>query len=313
MSLKSIQDKLPDFLIIGAGKSGTTSINNYIKQHPEIFIPEKKEPNFFAYETIERNSILEDKDLCKHYDNSITNIEDYINLFKDAKEGLIKGETSNIYMYNKDAPLRIKYYIPTAKFIAIFRNPVDRLISRYLHLCRENLNKGINFDDIFNKNSIWWNRPDLIQEGFYHKNLSNFMRYFDRHQFLLLLYDDLIDDQAGVLKKIFEFLDVNPKYKPNTTIAYNKSGLIRNKFIHPFIDGKSIIHRTLKKIFPSTYKKAKKSIWIQQLFYSLKSKNLYKPQIDADLRMKILNSIYKDDILAFQDIIKRDLTHWMEK
>jgi hypothetical protein len=103
---------LPDFLIIGAGKSGTTSLDKYLKQHPEIFIPKVKEPNFYGYENTKIQDLMKQPEEWKHYQSSVTSFEDYLDLFRDAKPGQLKGETSNTYMYHAEAPLRIKFYNP---------------------------------------------------------------------------------------------------------------------------------------------------------------------------------------------------------
>src|SRR5688572_28202432 len=76
---------LPDFLIIGAGKSGTTSLDKYLKQHPEIFIPRVKEPNFFGYENSKIEDFEGDFQEIKHFKESVTNFDEYINLFRNAK------------------------------------------------------------------------------------------------------------------------------------------------------------------------------------------------------------------------------------
>src|SRR5690606_9216630 len=103
---------IPNFLVIGAGKSGTTSLDKYLKQHPEIFIPDVKEPNFFGYETTTLADLNGDPAEIQHYRNSITSLDEYLNLFRAAAPNQLKGETSNTYMYHKDAPARIHFYNP---------------------------------------------------------------------------------------------------------------------------------------------------------------------------------------------------------
>ena len=73
---------------------------------------------------------------------------------------------------------RIKYYVPHVKLIAILRQPAERLFSRYAHLLRVGKVPGDFFEGIFDKNSVWWQRPDLVQEGFYYKQLERFFSNF---------------------------------------------------------------------------------------------------------------------------------------
>ena len=97
-----------------------------------------------------------------HYNNSVTNIDDYLKLFEPANEGQLKGETSNTYMYHDKAAERIKHYNPEMKMLAVLRQPAERLYSRYLHLAREDRLPTPNFEDCLDKETIWWERNDLF-------------------------------------------------------------------------------------------------------------------------------------------------------
>lgn len=126
---------LPNFLIIGAAKSGTSSIYDYLKQHPQIYMSSIKEPIFFAFEgeQIDEFGPFNDDPLAKGtLTNSATNIDDYQALFRDVDGEKAIGEASVRYLYFSKSPNRIKKYIPEAKLIAILRNPVDRAYSHFL-------------------------------------------------------------------------------------------------------------------------------------------------------------------------------------
>src|SRR6187551_2429139 len=102
---------MPDFLVIGAGKSGTTSIDKYLHQHPDVFVPKRKEPNFFGYENKREDELSSPEDIA-HFRNSVTTLPEYLRIFEDALPHQKRGETSNTYMYHVEAPSRIKHYIP---------------------------------------------------------------------------------------------------------------------------------------------------------------------------------------------------------
>ncbi|MCW5935662.1 MAG: sulfotransferase, partial [Fimbriimonadia bacterium] len=128
--------RMPNFLIIGAAKSGTTALYFYIKQHPEVFMAKVKEPRFFAYE----GGVPEWKGPLDAENNAwvITDKEVYTALFNDVSEEKVWGEASPIYLYSEPAPERIKNYAPDAKLVAILRHPIERAYSHYLHLIRDN-------------------------------------------------------------------------------------------------------------------------------------------------------------------------------
>lgn len=305
-----MQKRLPDFLIIGAGKSGTTSLDNYLKQHPDIFIPQKKEPNFFAYETLNREEIVGNRALCEHYDNSVTNLDDYLNLFVDAKPNQIIGETSNVYLYHPSAPQQIKKYIPEAKIIVLLRDPSERLYSRYLHLARDGRLLGSSVMDFFKRDSMWWKRPDLIPEGFYYKNLSKFMSFFRRDQLHVILFDDFISDMDNTFYKLFSFLGVDASFTPNTKIRYNQSGFVKNKFVNQFISGDGVVLKAINKLFPGFYAHAKENRSILSFLNKLKLKNLTRPSLDPKLKRRITKEIYGEDINKLAAYLGLNLSKW---
>ncbi len=303
---------LPDFLIIGAGKSGTTSLDKYLKQHPEIFIPKVKEPNFFGYENTQRADLNDDPDEIKHYEQSITNLDDYLALFRDAAPGQRKGETSNTYMYHPQAPQRIHFYNPNVKLIAILRQPASRLYSRFLHLARDGRVPTPDFSDCLDRNSIWWRRNDLIKEGFYFRNLSPFYRLFPAKQISVHLYEELNEQPKKVLSDIFTFLGVDPAFSPDFTVRYNQSGIIRNRFLDRIYGQKGIVNLTLKTLLPDgVVNKLKNNISVQRTVNGLRSKNLVRPKLNPRIKHRLTHEVYGDDIQKLQSLIGKDLSHWL--
>ena len=116
---------LPDFLVIGAFKAGTTSLHHYLDKHPRIFMTRLKEPNFFAHTKSDPN-----------HDNRnifpVTDLAQYERLFADARADQLKGEASPGYLPSKQAPRKIKEQIPDIRLLATLRDPVDRAYSHYL-------------------------------------------------------------------------------------------------------------------------------------------------------------------------------------
>jgi hypothetical protein len=301
---------IPDFLVIGAGKSGTTSLDNYLKQHPEIFIPEVKEPNFFGYENVSRQSLSTEDQV--HYDNSVTKLSDYLALFEAATETQKLGETSNTYLYHEGAPARIRYYNPDVKLIAVLRQPAGRLYSRYLHLARENRTPTQDFADCLNPQTIWWKRNDLIKEGFYYKNLSKFYKMFPKENIKVYLYEEFNEKPEMVLRDIFTFLDVDPEFKVNSSVKFNESGFIKNDFLNKLYGQQGVLMKTVKVLLPSTILKGlKNNLFVQKQLNGLRSKNLVKPKLDPDVRYRLTNEVYGEDIKKLQDLLQRDLSHWL--
>lgn len=307
------QASYPNFLIIGAGKSGTTTVNNALKQHPEIFICKVKEPNFFALEG--ETKIIgyddEDPDGYFHYPQSITNRDDYTALFKDSADFKAVGECSNMYQYSLKARDNIKNTIPNVKLIGIFRNPVDRLFSRHLHLIRDNLSPTDDFMDCFDRASLWWKKNDLVREGMYFSHMKHYFDSFDRSQIKIMLYDDFLDNPTLFMQDIFKYLNVDDSFVPDLSIRYNVSGKIKNKWLDTIIGQESIIRRSIGWFSPKIVQMARDNHFLQKTIINMRIKNLEKPMLSKDVRKRLIDEIYHDEIQSFSQLIGRNLDHWL--
>lgn len=304
---------LPDFLVIGAGKSGTTSIDKYLNQHPDICVPKSKEPNFFGYENMTEADFQGNAEEIAHFKRSVTTLEAYLNIFADAKPNQLRGETSNTYMYHKQAPERIQYYVPDVKLIAVLRQPAGRLYSRYLHLARENRVPTEHFSDCLDQQSIWWKRNDLIKEGFYYKNLLPYFERFPREQIRVYLYDDLQSDMVGVMQDIYKFLGVDATFTPDTSVRYNESGFVKNKWLNKIIGQGGVISKTMRTVLPTELiQKLKSNTSLKRKMFEMRKKNLHKPGMDPLIRKTLTLDVYGEDIKKLQELIGRDLSHWLK-
>jgi hypothetical protein len=306
-------DSIPDFLVIGAGKSGTTSVDKYLSQHPDIFVPKSKEPNFFGYENMKVEDFNGNQEEIAHFKRSVTRLEDYLKIFEEAKPHQIKGETSNTYMYHEQAPEKIKYYNPDVKLIAVLRQPAGRLYSRYLHLARENRTPTKNFSDCLDRSSIWWKRNDLIKEGFYYKNLYKYYELFPKENIRVYLYEDLQSNPLKVMQDIYGFLGVDATFSPDVTVRYNESGFVKNKFLNKIYGQGGFISRSIRAILPTTLvQKLRGNLALKKKMFALRSKNLDRPGMDPAIRKTLTFDVYQEDIKNLEKLIGRDLGNWLK-
>jgi len=302
---------LPEFLIIGAGKSGTTSLDNYLRQHPALFLPPMKEPNFFGYEMRRAEDFDGDSEELVNYNRSVTDIGSYLSLFEGHKPGQLKGETSNSYLYHREAPERIKHYVPNVKLIAILRQPAERLWSRYLHLARDNRLPSPSFSDCLDSKSIWWKRNDLVPEGFYYKNLSRFYSWFPESQIRVYLFEEFNNSGDKVLRDIFEFLEVDPAFEPNLEVHFNQSGFIKHQNLNKIIGIKGVFQRSAKLLLGKYYSVAKENLFLQKLITGLRKRNLIHPHMDEKIKKTLSTEVYGEDMRQLQGLLKRDLSRWL--
>jgi len=203
--MKTSKTRLPDFLVIGAMKSATTSLFEYLSLHPQISVSKIKEPNFFNKKEFFEGTWEK-------------GIEWYMSLFKNNLK--IKGEASNAYTKypaDPDVAERIYSVLPKAKLIYVIRHPVARAVSHYLHALINGLErrtlKECLLKDI-NSNYINW--------GKYFLQLQQYLKYFDKKQIHVLTTEKLKTNRMETLKNIFVFLGVDSAFfTTKFTIEYN--------------------------------------------------------------------------------------------
>ena len=115
--------RVPNFIVIGAARSGTTALYQYLRRHPDIFMSNIKEPNFFAFENC---SLDFEGPGAEFVNNSVASWDDYCALFANAPPGATIGEASPLYLWAPQAPACIKRRLPQVRLIAILRNPIEQ-------------------------------------------------------------------------------------------------------------------------------------------------------------------------------------------
>lgn len=200
---------LPNFLIIGATKGGTTSLHYYLGQHPDVFVLPEKETNFFA-----QNSAL-----CM-IDRTVRSREEYEKLFAGAKGKKVIGESSPAYLAVPDAPKLIHDLIPAVKLIAVLRNPIERAYSHYLMRRRQGKEARTSFEEVLAADDLDPLRS-YKSRGFYGQHLERYTKYFPMEQMKIFLYEEFTDDAAHIVKEIFGFLDVDDAFLPDMREKHN--------------------------------------------------------------------------------------------
>jgi len=302
--------KLPNFLIVGAQKSGTTSLYNYLKQHYEVFMPERlKEPKFFVAPLFKK--INYNQSLWKFSIKNITfEWQDYLKLFENVQKEKAIGESSTAYLYyyNIAIPL-IKKHLEDTKIIISLRNPIDRAFSGYFHLRRDS-HENLSFEDALKeenkrKRQKWISIYHYTSIGFYYNQVKAYLDNFD--QLKVYLYDDLKKDALGLVKDVYEFLGLDTSFTPDVSIRYNVSGIPKNKFIYKFLREPNILKSMVKPVVKTLIPRGER----RKLIEKIRMKNLQKPQMKPETR-EYLKNLYREDILKLQDLIKRDLSSWLE-
>jgi Sulfotransferase domain. len=204
---------LPDFLVIGAPKAGTTALHAALSRHPELYMSPVKEPKFFL--TDGPPPTRGGPGDAQTYREHVWRREDYEALFDAAPKGALRGESTPFYLYDRAAQRRIRDLIPHARLIAILRDPIERAHSNWTHLWSAGLEP---IGDVVRAcaeeesriKAGWAPFWHYVRLGRYGEQLAHLFELFPREQVLLFRYRDLVDRPVDTLNRIFPFLGVTP-------------------------------------------------------------------------------------------------------
>ncbi|MGH7885823.1 MAG: sulfotransferase domain-containing protein [Thermodesulfobacteriota bacterium] len=303
--------KLPNFLIVGAAKCGTTSLYHYLKQHPEIYMSPNKEPFFFVCDTIKNQS---NKDPRGKFEKSHTiySFEKYSNLFEQVKNEKAIGEASTAYLYYyQDSIDKIKRYLgDNVKILIILRNPVERAFSAYTHMLGGNwintsFEKALQDEDYKIKNN--WSHIQFCKNlGLYYDQVKAFKDNFKDTKVILL--EDLSNNADICLREIYNFLNVDPSYQVNTKNRYmvSRDKVPKSQFVNRFVKIYKILQR--KNIFPNS----NSNNMISNLFNYIDSKNRVSLSMNPETKEYLIN-FFAEDVKKLGKLINRDLKGWIEQ
>lgn len=293
----------PNLFIVGAAKSGTTSLYKYLSQHPSIFFCNLKEPRYFSsrYKNFPHNG---SGDYVA--DNfTIKGKNEYTSLFKNAKDEKIIGEASVDYLYFFNSAYDIKNFSPNAKIIIILRNPIDRAFSAYVHLIGSN-RENLTFEEALkqeryrmkNNYEFIWFYKDV---GKYYIQVKTYLDVFGKQNVNIILFDEIKKNIKNVMKKILIFLDLDTNYNFKENIKYNISGVPRIRFIHNILTNHNL-QKIAKIIFPNEV--------VRIIGRKLLENNLKRPIFMESTRKELI-SYFKEDILKLQDLLNYNLSDWL--
>ena len=299
---------MPNFLIIGTQKAGTTALARHLQQHPQIYLSSMKEPGFFDFEG-------QKPDFCGPGDRElyrfvITNIEAYRQLFQGGSDEIAIGEATTWYLYSPKAAERIRQHIPNAKLIVILRNPVERAYSAFMHAIRDSRETLTDFAQALQEeetriNQNWEYLWHYKQMGFYHVQLKRYFDLFNPSQIRVYLYEDLNNNPTAIIQNICQFLNVDETLIYGSLPRRNVSGLPKNKLLDYLLKKQNF------KLFKTPFKLFLSPKMRETIIVSLENRNLAKPKIPAAARSQLVK-LYREDILKLQELIERDLSSWLE-
>lgn len=298
---------MPNFFLVGAARSGTTSLDRYLSQHPEIYISPRKETHFFAANYFcpgfrgpgdeKLNSLL------------IQDEDQYARLFTGVTKEKAIGETSAFYLSFSGTEERIAHAVPDAKIIILLREPVARAHSAYMHLIREG-REHLGFAEGLSKEEerkrtgfepIWWYK----ELSLYYSQVKRYLDVFGAKQVKVLLYDELNTHPEQMLRDVFAFLRVKENVPINTSVRYNVGGMPKSRrlytILHNITDKPGVLTRHIKPLVPLHLRMA----------WSNKAMDMLVRPIPLDPQLYIqLKTCFTEDVGKLEDLLHRNLLCW---
>ena len=288
----------PNFMCIGAAKSGTTTLYDTLKHHPEIFTTRFKEPHFF--------------DIPENYKKGFSWYKD---MYFGNADHKIASDFTPSYFFEKDSPRRIHYHLgENIKFVVLLRNPVDRAYSHFLHSCRDG-HESLDFKTALfkeeerlnqylkNDQYLFYLRHSYYHQGLYGDMIERYLNYFSLENFFFIHFEnEFINNREQTIHNLLSFLEISKNIPLRSDIRSNPASQTRFDFINDIMNSEGWFRDVLKYLFPSSQLRQ----IIRNKIHRANIKEVYPDKISEDLRIDIYNYYFKDNISKLEKLTNRN-------
>src|SRR5437764_8987855 len=303
--------RVPEFFVLGQPKSGTTALFEMLRTHPQIFMPARKEPRFFASEMYHRDP--------PRPGGTPKTLDEYLSWFEDARPNQRVGEASPWYLWSRAAAGRIADVQPAARLIAFVREPASLLRSLHLEFVQLYVEKETDFKKAMALEEprrrgrhipryTYW--PQMLQYAEHVRTTEQLRRYhavFPREQMLTLIYDDFRDDNPTAVRRVLRFLDVDETLpvemrEANPTVRVRASRL--HDALHSISVGTGPTSLALKEAIKSVTPRRLR----HHLVRTTKERLLYADPEPVDEEFMLsLRRRFKPEVVRLSEYLGRDL------
>lgn len=291
----------PDFFIAGAPRCGTTAMYEYLSQHPQVFMPEHKEPIYFG------------SDLT-HLHGRLTEA-DYLGLFKRSRPGQRVGEASTWYLFSQTAAREIKEFAPESQIVVMLRNPVEVMYSLHRELVFYRAEPIEDFEEALGaeedrKQGRRLGPPGRGEMLYYRdtvkfaEQLQRFLDVFDREQIKIIVFDDFAQDPARSYRDLLQFLRVDATFRPEFA-RVNES----KRHVNPSLQ--ELIVRPpapIARLVP-LLRRTRLAHQIRAAILSANSRPMKRAPMNPELRQQLTQEL-APEVERLSDLIGRDLSAW---
>lgn len=289
----------PNFFIVGAPRCGTTAMYEYLRQHPDVFMPYRKEPVYFGTDLSKRRPYLDEAG--------------YLELFGAGAGRRRIGEATVWYLYSTSAADEIKAFSPSARIIIMLRNPVDMIHSLHSHWLFTANEDVVDFGEALaleperlDGRRLPRNvrRPEGLQYralGRYSQHVQRYLEVFGRQAVKIIIYDDLQADPRRVYRDTLEYLELDADFQPTFDVVNRNKG-VRSAWLRRMTTAAPLVNSLLRLPAPVQHK-------IRRALLRANMKPEARPPMSAELRAE-LTRYFTPDIRQLAALIERDLSGW---
>jgi len=292
----------PTFLLIGAGKSGTTSLFQYLCHHPDVYGTSPKEPRFFATQANLPPQLADAPWLVRTW-------EEYLSLFDGARPDQARGEASMAYLHSSGVVEGVRARIPDVRLLVILRHPAEAAWSHYLMSRRggrgsRSLGQMIDEEPLEPRVSPFENNDHaLVRIRFYHDHLTRWLEVFPAEQLLVLLHDDLVSEPEALVRRAWAHIGVDPTAPIDARERHNVGSAPRSMGIHAFAARSGTAGRLVKGAL--RHVPGRRAVQDRVNRWNERP----APSLPDGVRQQLLD-IYREDTTALEAMLGRDLSAW---
>lgn len=295
---------LPNFLVIGAGRSGTTSLHEYLRQHPDVYIPERKAPSHFYCVGAPSPMSLERRLSTRpHF---VADARSYEALFDGRQRERAVGEVSPVYLASTAVAPRVVDRLGDVRVIAIFRNPIERVHARYVARRRDGLERTQSFAALVDAEC---RRPLVLDDtagtyvasGFVSHVLQTYFDVIPPERVRCYLFDDLKADPGSIVADMTGFLGVDPEVPIDSGVTHNRSqGIIAGSVTRTAWTRTALARTWLRPYVPAR---------VRDGAFRFVTRRVQPEPIDPEV-YAALSEVYRPEIARLEQMLGRDLSHW---
>lgn len=309
----------PDFFLAAAPRSGTTSLFNYLLQHPQIAMSHKKEPAYFhfAYPRPDFEELARQHgpghlaQSIAHYDRTrsgaVTEQNEYESLWPEPDSARTRGEATPTYMYDTNALDLIRESNPSAKLILLLRNPVDRAYSQYLQYLRHGFESIYDFEEALEQEPVeietfWWGQRRYRRMGLYAAHVERCMSLFPDGNVGVFLYEDLVALPHRTVEAIVRFLGIDDPFTFDTSAHYKAAFVPAPGVAVRMAHSDGVLKRTARTLLPSRLRNR----MYRHLVYR---QSIDPPALQPETRRSLIE-FFLPDVVRLERLLGRELSSW---